>query len=60
MDFAEAQASLAKKKAAFYQDAMPIARQMGDLTLVDGEWQKIAPSVWDDGIMLKWTPRGVK
>ena len=60
MDFAEAQASLAKKKAAFYQDAMPIARQMGDLTLVDREWQKIAPSVWDDGIMLKWTPRGVK
>ena len=35
LDFAKAVAMRDKKKAAFYNEAMPIAREAGDLTAVD-------------------------
>lgn len=54
MDFAQAQANHAQRKAAFYEEAMPMARQMGDLTLVDREWKKIEQSIWRDPILQKW------
>lgn len=54
MDFAQAQANHAQRKAAFYEEAMPMARQMGDLTLVDREWKKIEQSIWRDPALQKW------
>lgn len=55
MDFAQAQANQRMRKAAFYQDAQPIAlRNGGDLTQVDRRWQKYSQSIWDDPIMARW------
>lgn len=54
LDLAEANARRDKLKAQFYGEAMPVARDSGDMTAVDRKWQQIQRSVWDDPIMAKW------
>ena len=54
IDLAEATARRDKLRAAFYSEAMPVARDSGDLTAVDRKWREIQRSVWDDPIMAKW------
>lgn len=54
IDLAEATARRDKLKAAFYSEAMPIARDSGDLTAVDRKWTQIQKSIWSDPIMAKW------
>lgn len=53
-DLAEAQANIAVKKADYYSNALPLARQRGDLTEIDRRWSKIAPSVWADPKLAKY------
>ena len=54
LDLAEAKAQRDQAKARFYQAAQPIAREKGDLTEVDREWQKRAPSIFDMPAMKGW------
>jgi hypothetical protein len=54
IDLAEAAARRDKLKSQFYAEAMPVARDAGDLTAVDRKWAQIQRSVWDDPIMAKW------
>lgn len=53
-DMAESQAKIAVKKAEYYNNALPFARQRGDLTEIDRRWNKIAPSVWSDPALAKY------
>ena len=57
LDFAQAQAERDKVKASFYQNAMPIARDKGDLSEVDREWGKRTPSIFDMPSMKKWSKK---
>ena len=57
LDLAEANARRDKLRAAFYSEAMPVARESGDMTAVDRKWQQIQRSVWDDPIMSKWVKK---
>lgn len=54
LDLAEAKAQRDKMKADFYQKALPIARQKGDLQEVDREWMVRAPSVFNMPSMTAW------
>lgn len=53
-DLTAANARNAVKKAEYYNKALPLARQMGDMTEIDRRWSKIAPSVWDDPQLAKY------
>jgi hypothetical protein len=55
LDMAQAKAERDAIKARFYQQAMPIARQKGDLSEVDREWSKRAPSIFNMPTMQRWT-----
>lgn len=59
LDFAEAKAQRDQIKAKFYQQALPIARDKGDLSEVDREWSKLAPSIFTMPSLQKWAG-GVK
>ena len=54
LDLTEAIAQRDQLKSRFYQEAQSIAKAKGDLTLVDPEWTKRAPSVFNLGPMKKW------
>lgn len=54
LDFAEAQANMKERKAQYYQEALPYARQGNDLTQIDRRWSKVSGSIWSDPIMQKW------
>jgi hypothetical protein len=54
LDLAEARAQRDKMKADFFQQALPIARQKGDLQEVEREWNKRAPSVFSMPTMQRW------
>lgn len=56
-DLTRANANLAAKKASFYADALPLARQQGDLTEIDRRWSTIAGSIWNDPAMQKYKGR---
>ena len=47
-DFARAKANMDVRKANFYQDALPLGQQIGDLNEIDRRWKKIQGSIWDD------------
>lgn len=53
-DLARAKANRDARKAAFYQDAYPIALQTGDLTEVDRRWMKLQGSIWNDPVLQKY------
>lgn len=57
LDLSEAKAQRDKMKAAFYQQALPIAQKKGDLAEIDREWSKRSPSIFSLPGMSKW---GVK
>lgn len=57
LDFAQAQAERDKMKAAFYQNALPIAQSKGDLPEVDREWGKRTPSIFSMPSMQKWAKK---
>ncbi len=54
LDVAEAKAMRDQMKARFYQEAMPIAKNKGDLSEVDREWARRAPSIFSLPPMLPW------
>jgi hypothetical protein len=54
LDYAEAKAQRDAVKAKFYQQAMPIARDKGDLSEVDREWAKLAPSIFTMPSLKRW------
>lgn len=54
LDFAEAKAQRDQIKAKFYQQALPIARDKGDLSEVDREWSRLAPSIFAMPGMQRW------
>lgn len=54
LDYAQAAADMQARKAAYYQQMLPMAQKAGDLTRVSREWQKIQGSIWDDPVMNKW------
>lgn len=54
VDFAQAQANRNERRMRFYQDALPLAQQDGDLTEIDRRWSKIQGSLWDDPVLQKW------
>lgn len=53
-DLTAANARLALAKADYYNRALPLARQRGDMTEIDRRWSKIAPSVWADPSLAKY------
>jgi hypothetical protein len=54
LDMTEAKAMRDQMKARFYQEALPIARQKGDLSEVDREWSRRAPSIFTMPPMQSW------
>jgi hypothetical protein len=44
-------------KASFYQNALPIAKEEGDLQKVDREWSKRVPSIFSMPSMTKWAKK---
>ena len=54
LDLTQASAERDKAKATFYSNALPIARDKGDLSEVDREWSKRVPSIFDMPTMQKW------
>ena len=54
LDLAEAQANQDRRKADYYEQAMPLAQNEGDLTKVDRMWRKVQGSIWNDPILQKW------
>jgi hypothetical protein len=54
VDLTAANARMAKQKASYYNEALPIARARGDLTEIDRRWAKIAPSIWSDPALSKY------
>jgi hypothetical protein len=55
LDLTEAKAQRDAMKAAFFQQALPIARERGDLQEVEREWQKRAPSIFSLPSMRRWS-----
>jgi hypothetical protein len=53
-DLAQANAERDKAKASFFDNALPIARQSGDLSEVSREWSKRMPSIFDMPSMKRW------
>lgn len=54
LDFAQAKANMDQAKASFYDSALPVVQQKGDLTAADRAWRKVGYSVWNDPILQKW------
>lgn len=54
LDLSEAKAQRDKMKAAFYQQALPIAQKKGDLAEIDREWSQRSPSIFSLPGMTKW------
>lgn len=54
LDFAQAKANMDQAKANFYDSALPVVQQRGDLTAADRAWRKVGYSVWNDPILQKW------
>ncbi len=54
LDFAQAKANMDQAKANFYDSALPVVQQKGDLTAADRAWRKVGYSVWNDPILQKW------
>lgn len=54
LDFAQAKANMDQAKASFYDSALPVVQQRGDLTAADRAWRQVGYSVWNDPIMKKW------
>lgn len=54
LDFGQAKANMDLAKANFYDSALPMVQQKGDLTAADRAWRKVGYSVWNDPIMQKW------
>jgi hypothetical protein len=50
-DFARAKANMDVRRAQFYQDALPLAQQTGDLNEIDRRWAKIQGSIWADPVL---------
>lgn len=53
-DLARAKANRDARKAAFYQEALPIAQQSGDLNEIDRRWMKLQGSIWNDPVLQKY------
>lgn len=54
LDLAQAKANQDQRKAAFYENALPLAQKSGDLQRIDREWRKIQGSIWNDPALQKW------
>lgn len=54
VDIARAKANQDTRRAQFYQKAMPLAVQEGDLSRIDREWQSIEGSLWNDPILAPY------
>lgn len=54
LDMSQATAERDKAKAAFYNNALPVAQKNGDLPEIDREWSKRVPSIFDMPIMQRW------
>lgn len=50
-DFARAKANMDARRAQFYQEALPLAQQAGDLNEIDRRWAKIQGSIWADPVL---------
>jgi len=53
-DLAQATAEREKAKAAFFSNALPIAKQNGDLSEVEREWNARMPSIFNMPSMKRW------
>lgn len=50
-DLARAKANQDARRSQFYQEALPLAQQAGDLNEVDRRWSKIQGSIWNDPVL---------
>lgn len=55
LDFAEAKANMDRRRAEYYEQALPLAQRTGDLPRVDREWRKIQGSIWADPVLQRWS-----
>lgn len=55
LDFAEAKANMDRRRAEYYQQALPLAQKSGDLPRIDREWRKIQGSIWADPVLQRWS-----
>jgi hypothetical protein len=56
-DFARAKTNYDARRAQFYQEALPLAQQTGDLNEIDRRWQKIQGSIWSDPVLQRYVRR---
>lgn len=56
-DFARAKANQDVRKAKFYQDALPLATDQGDLNEVDRRWARIQGSIWADPALQSYVKK---
>lgn len=54
LDLAQAKSEREKARASFYQSALPIAKERGDLSEIEREWQARQPSIFSMPVMKKW------
>ncbi|MDR6536972.1 hypothetical protein [Variovorax soli] len=57
LDLAQANASMDQRRAEYYEYALPLAQQSGDLTRIDREWKKVQGSLWADPFLQRWTKK---
>lgn len=56
-DFARAKANMDARKAGFYQEALPLATNQGDLNEIDRRWARAAGSLWSDPVLQPYVKK---
>lgn len=54
LDFAQAKTNMDRRRAQYYEQALPLAQDKGDLTMVNRRWAKLQGSIWSDPLLQKW------
>ena len=54
MDFAQAKTNMDRRRAQYYEQALPLAQKEGDLTKINRQWAKIQGSIWADPVLQRW------
>jgi hypothetical protein len=57
-DFARAKANMDIRKASFYQEALPLATNQGDLNEIDRRWARMQGSIWSDPVLRPYIKKG--
>ena len=54
LDLSQAQAERDQLRARYFQEALPLAQQSGDLQEIERRWSRVQPSIWSMPSMKRW------